>query len=522
MHIYSRDEIDELSKDLLPSIVLQQSNEIIILQSSLKNIEKHLNHLYKELDGKMQIPLLPSENLSVLQKMIFGRSSEKSHEVSSLFDEEQPEEDQQSQTTKPSSNKKKGSSKPKRKKSEDKVAEFVPVIEHFHYAEEQKVEELGLKIWKNQYQTSDLISIQPARIQVDRHHQQKYKFTHANTGEQSIYTAKGPLKLRDGCQYSINFTTHAAVNKYSHHLPLERQARILNTQGLEISAQSLFNQIDYAAWLLKKPVFEKFIENIHATFVNEADDTTWPNLEDLKTRKQDKFYLWAVKNQRAVCFNIFDARSQKVAKNFLGKLKGVLVTDAHSSFNILESDELILAADWCHFRRRFVWAKEYFPEESEVFLQLIGQLFKIEKQAKGQPPEKVLELRTQYSKPIAEKIRDLLDEVPTLPQSSFGRAISYGNKCWERLVVYLTNPFVPISTNDVERAIRGPAIGRKNHFGSKNLKTAKTAAIWYSIVETCKLNQIDPEIYVNYAIRAVLSKSKVLMPWEVSANDLRD
>ena len=107
MHIYSRDEIDELSKDLLPSIVLQQSNEIIILQSSLKNIEKHLNHLYKELDGKMQIPLLPSENLSVLQKMIFGRSSEKSHEVSSLFDEEQPEEDQQSQTTKPSSNKKK-------------------------------------------------------------------------------------------------------------------------------------------------------------------------------------------------------------------------------------------------------------------------------------------------------------------------------------------------------------------------------------------------------------------------------
>ena len=106
MHIYSRDEIDELSKDLLPSIVLQQSNEIIILQSSLKNIEKHLNHLYKELDGKCRYRCFLQKILGA-QKMIFGRSSEKNNEVSSLFDEEQPEEDQQSQTTKPSSNKKK-------------------------------------------------------------------------------------------------------------------------------------------------------------------------------------------------------------------------------------------------------------------------------------------------------------------------------------------------------------------------------------------------------------------------------
>lgn len=211
MNVFSKSEIAELSKKELSGVVLQQSNEIALLHSTLKRMEKQLNFLHKELDGKAQIPLLPSENLSVLQKSLFGRSSEKRacDDISPLFgnaDSQKPE---------PRPNKKKGSSKPKRKRTEDKVADFVPVVEHYHYADETDVEKLGLVPWKGQYQTSDLISIIPARIQVDRHHQQKCTFTDPETGGRNLFTAKGPLKLRDGSQYSIDFAVHTAVNKYS-------------------------------------------------------------------------------------------------------------------------------------------------------------------------------------------------------------------------------------------------------------------------------------------------------------------
>ena len=182
MNVFSKSEIDALSKKELSGVVLQQSTEIALLHSTLKRMEKQLNFLYKELDGKTQIPLLPSENLSVLQKTLFGRSSEKraGDDNSPLFGNSEENETTESE---PKPNKNKGSSKAKRKKSEDKVSDFVPIVEHYHYADEKDVDTLGLTPWKGQFQTSDLISIIPARIQVNRHHQQKYIFTDPETGE---------------------------------------------------------------------------------------------------------------------------------------------------------------------------------------------------------------------------------------------------------------------------------------------------------------------------------------------------
>ena len=124
MHIFSKDEIIGFSNKTLSDIVLRQSVDIVLLQSTLARMEKQLNYLYKELDGKLQVPLLPSENLSVLQKMIFGRSSEKKSDtdVPSIFDDPDSNASSKEDSEANNSNKRKGSSKPKRKKSEDKVA----------------------------------------------------------------------------------------------------------------------------------------------------------------------------------------------------------------------------------------------------------------------------------------------------------------------------------------------------------------------------------------------------------------
>ncbi len=109
------------------------------------------------------------------------------------------------------------------------------------------------------------------------------------------------------------------------------------TKGLTIGTSSLLNQADYAAFTLKNSVFMPIFEFLEKSKIVQADDTTWPNLEDLKTRTQDKYYLWGMINEKAVAFNIFNARSQKVAKDFLGKQTGILLTDGHNSFEGLVS-----------------------------------------------------------------------------------------------------------------------------------------------------------------------------------------
>jgi transposase len=92
--------------------------------------------------------------------------------------------------------------------------------------------------------------------------------------------------------------------------------------------------------------------------------------------------------------------------------------------------------------------------------------------------------------------------------------VIYANRLWTGLTVFLDQPDVPMHTNDVERAIRGPAVGRKNHYGSKNLESARVAAVWYSVVATCKQSGIRPREYIVDTLKAILTRKPVLMPWE--------
>ena len=147
----------------------------------------------------------------------------------------------------------------------------------------------------------------------------------------------------------------------------------------------------------------------------------------------------------------------------------------------------------------------------------IRLLFAIEDQIKGRPPDRIFEIRQSFSTPVIADIRNFLNEKHVLPESTLGRAIKYTNRLWDGLTVFLENPAVPIHTNGIEGALRQPAVGRRNHFGSKTLETAEVAAIWYSVIETCRQNQVPTREYLIATLRAILSKKPVLMPWDWAA-----
>jgi transposase len=504
----SPEDAQKLSAEDARKAALQYSQLYTASTVIIQKLEKRLIELTAKLGDQDQEVLFTKEMLANLRQKMYGRSSERREDGDGpLFagtgDEYETVE------------------RKKRTRFGRKEQTALSVVEVVHELPENEAKKRGLKKWDGQFEISELITVVPTRFVLEQHKRQKYlnssKSAASETGEPAIVTAPGPLKLQEGGRYSIEFGVEVGLAKYLYHMPLERQVRQMKDYGLDIESQTLFAQTDMIAWLLKPHVIAGIARQIQATRVNEADETSWMNLGQ---EGKNKFYLWGARNKKAVCFNVYDSRSKQAAKDFLGQLKGVLVTDGYGVYHSLAGKDLITANDWYHVRRKFVEAEKQFPAESKFFVDCIRALSSIEEQVKGKPPDEVKKARQSFSKPIVEEVGIKIENLANvLPQSSLGKAVHYTRKLWKGLSVFLDDPEVPFGTNEMEGAIRGAAVGRKNHYGSKNLKTADVAAVWYSVIETCKANGVDPREYVTAALKAILTKQPVTMPWDWPQKD---
>ena len=500
MRFLSQDESRLLEPNSAREKAYQFSNLCYSQQTLIKKQQEQIENLMNELDSKNQQVLLTKDALEQIQNHNFGRRSEKRPGDAPLLNQVSEKEPVKAHERK------------KRTKFGRKDQVSLPVVEVIHEMDPEEAKEQGLEKWPGQFESSELINIKPMEIVLEHHKRQKYR---AKGPDSFIVTAQGPLKLKEGSRYSVEFAVEVGLNKYNWHLPLDRQCRMYKDYGLDVGSHTLYEQVDTIAWYFKETLFSAILQEVRSSPVTLSDDTLWKNLEKLSNRKKANFYLWAVMNDRAVGFNVFDSRSQAVAKDFLGDLKGVLVTDGHSSFKALGNKNLILANDWYHARRKFVQAEKSFPKEAQFFIGEIAKLAKIEEKIKGFSSSDRLQVREQESKPIVDSIQDKMIELSSvLPESSLGKAITYTQKLWTGLNVFLTHPDVPLDTNAVERILRNPVTGRKNHYGSKTLVTAETAAIWYTVIETCKLSGKNPRDYITYAIKTILKGERVLLPWE--------
>ena len=112
------------------------------------------------------------------------------------------------------------------------------------------------------------------------------------------------------------------------------------------------------------------------------------------------------------------------------------------------------------------------------------------------------------------KLKTWLWSQAILKTLSIGKAAAYAITNWERLTRFVENPSVPLDNNATERGIRGPVVGRKNHYGSKSKRGTEVAALFYSLLETAKLHNVDPARYLREAVRAA-DRGEVLLPWQL-------
>lgn len=344
---------------------------------------------------------------------------------------------------------------------------------------------------KGQFETSEMVDVVEVSYRVVKVQQQKYS---CRCGA-CIETAPGPERAIAGGRYSLDFAIKVAVDKYLDHIPLARQERILRRHGLLVTTQTLWDQVNALGRRLES-ASRALLARALAQPVVGLDQTSWPRLDG----KGDKpWQMWCLTAPGIVVHRIRDDKGADTFRALMGAYQGVIVCDALKTHEAgaRGNDAIALAGCWAHVYRKFEEAAPNHPE-AHLALKWIGQLYEIDDRAEGDVDKKV-ELRRTQSAEVIATMKTWLWTQATLKTLSIGNAAAYVVANWDRLTRFLGDARVPLDNNATERGIRGPVVGRKNHYGSKSRRGTEVAATFYTLFETAKLHSIDPAAYLRAA-----------------------
>lgn len=369
-----------------------------------------------------------------------------------------------------------------------------------------------------QSEDSEEITVIERRFVLVKHRRKKYRC--ACNGQ--VATAPAPLKLAvsseaRGRRYSIEFAIEVAVGKYLDHLPLERQVRMMNRDGLLVDSQTLWDQIEALARVLA-PAEKALRQRVLTSPVIGADETWWRLMAGKYSKDSKRWWAWVLAVHDAVSYRIVPSRSKDAAREVLGGYRGQVMADGYGAYQALakENPDFVLAHCWAHVRRKYVEAEPHFPGPCAEILDLIGQLYGVEREEVTSLEARAA-LRNGRSRPIVEQIRAFAFSQRALPQSSLGKANAYLMGMWSGLVRFLDHPLLPLDNNATERALRGAVLGRNNHYGSRSQRGTEVAALFYSLLETTKLVDVEPKRYLLEATRAALQNQVALLPHQLVA-----
>jgi len=339
-----------------------------------------------------------------------------------------------------------------------------------------------------------------------------------------------PPRLIEGGMPTEATVAHVLVSRYADHLPLYRQSQILARQGIEIGREVLADWAGTGAMEFV-PVVRRMREILLTSARLFADETIMPVL-DPGRGKTKKGYAWAIaRDDRpwggadppAVVFHYAPGRSAEHAKALLADYRGILQCDGYGAYKTLAAgdDGITLAFCWSHARREFIeLARSKTAPVATETLQRIAALYAIEAELRGKPPDIRRAGRQERSRPLVEALFAWLSaQLARLPGGSpTAGAIRYVLNHRDGLVRFLDDGRIELDNNTVERAIRPICLSRKNALfasGDDGGARWKTVA---SLVETCKLNGVDPQRYFTDVLNRLVNgwpnnRIDELMPW---------
>jgi len=376
---------------------------------------------------------------------------------------------------------------------------------------------------------SERLDIVPAQFRVLVTRRPRYA---CRKCEGSFVQAPAVPRLIEGGMPTEATVATILVSKHADHLPLFRQSQIYARQGVNIERSTLASWVGKAAYELK-PVHEALLAHLKTSSKLFMDETPAPVL-DPGRGKVKKGYFWALaRDDRAwigeappgVAFTYTPGRSGKYASQILQGFGGILQVDGYAGYNrvldLRDNAPIQLAYCWAHARRKlYDLTHNNVAPIGEEGLKKIAALYRIEKQIRGQPADERLVVRSQKSAPKVAAFKTWLDLARTQvsAKSPTGEALKYIAKYWNGLILFLTDGRIEMDSNAVERTIRPIALQRKNALFAGHDAGAQNWAVIASLIETCKLNHVEPHSYLTGALTAIVNGHKQkdidqLLPW---------
>jgi transposase len=341
-----------------------------------------------------------------------------------------------------------------------------------------------------------------------------------------------PPRLIEGGLPTEAMVAHVLVARYADHLPLYRQAQMMARQGVAIDRSTLAFWVGYAAAEIV-PVVARLKEIVLASSRLFADETVVPVLDPGRGRtKQGYFWAiarddrpWAGRDPPAVVYSYAPGRGHEHGRALLGTYRGILQCDGYAAYKKLAGPAavpgLTLAFCWSHVRRGFHdLAKGGNAPIATEALQRIAALYRIETDIRGLTAAERRATRQARSKPLLAELRTWFDAQMTklFARGPTAEAIGYALNHWDGLVRFVDDGRIEIDSNTVERSMRPVALSRKNALFAGSDEGGENWAAIASLVETCKLNGVDPQRYLTDLLTRLVNgwpqaRIDELMPW---------
>lgn len=481
------DKLNLLSREELIQLVRGEQN-------LNKQMQKALDEAYAKLTAGEQRSFLLEQQVLLIKNKIFGRSSEKSD--------------------KKTIKKKNRKSPRKRVQLPSERYPNVDILEKDVTLDElpscpccsKQMKDSGLT------EDSEYLTVIPRKFLVVRQKRHKYR---CKACQDALVTAPLIPRIKPGSSYSDEMILDVALSKYCDLIPVERYAEMAKRDGVDgIPANSLIQGTHNVADFLED-IYLKIKDEVFNQEVIHADETPHKMLEG---DKKKNWSLWGFSSASAAYFDARDTRSGDVASELLKASNcRYLVSDVFSGYrkavietNVCRKKENLPLIEnvYCnaHARRKFKESSKSYENESDLFLWCYRKIYRLEKLRvdKSYLEKYGIEQIRKWQRGYFTIMLKLGDRYrfSYSEKSSLVKAIKYFSKNFDELTLFLNHEHVPIDNNSQERLMRTPVVGRKTWYGTHSKRGAKTNAIMFSLVESCKLNKINPREYFKEIVHA--------------------
>ncbi len=387
----------------------------------------------------------------------------------------------------------------------------------------------------------------PASYKVIEHHVGVY----ASNGDGSkIIRGNAPKRLLNHSILTPSLAASVFTAKYVNALPLNRVSEAYAYEGINISRQVM------AGWMIRlndyylDPVHKMMMSELKKSLLIHCDESPFTmSGEKNASDPKSKDYMWVyhspgIGDSKKIYLYEYDngSRAAAVIENYLKGYKGTLVTDGYASYHTLDrkNDDIKVAGCWVHNKRKYAEIVKTIPKSggmtpaqkiSKEAVERIAAIFHTDNLCKDKSLQEILDNRQQSVKPLVDAYFAWVKEIlagNVISSSELKRALTYSVNQEQYLRVFLSDPIVPMTNNDAEQSIKKFCVGKHSWHIIESKGGAKASAMFYSIAETAKANNLNPFEYFKYLMEELKEyprnnvpedKLKELMPWSDTLPD---